>query len=336
MFNIENPTSDIQWRNLILFGKNSATYKFAFAKTLLELAEQEKTIVTLDDLAEPYSRHMLEHVKSGLNQGNNGAFIKSLREYDEGSISKSEMISSTKSNGFNNVIKAFQNISGGAIGEKFYDGKYTGLKTKLTITDELIALKDVFQFQNLEQEVEARWRLVETAWNLNIPVNNLIVEYDEIDNALFLQSSIMKRIDVSSARDSLSGYQKGRCFYCNRNYSVKRNSEDVCHVDHFLPHLNKISHMPSNINGVWNLVLACSTCNGASEKGSKVPHMTYLERLHKRNQYYITSNHPLAETIINQTGRTKGDRISFLNKHYQISLNSSIVTWKTDKLPYED
>ena len=54
MFKIENPTGDVQWRNLILFGKNSATYKFAFAKTLLEIVGQEKNTVTLDDLIDPF------------------------------------------------------------------------------------------------------------------------------------------------------------------------------------------------------------------------------------------------------------------------------------------
>ena len=335
MFKIENPSSDTQWRNLILFGKNAATYKFAFAKTLLKLVEQGKTVVTLDDLSKPYSGYMIDHLKSGLDQGNNGKFIIALKEFNSGVLGESEMLSITKSEGFKNVVTAFQNISGGSIDQKFYDGKYIGLKTQLTITDKLFHLRNSYQFDNLEQEVEARWRLVETAWNLNISANNLVVQYDDFDRQLFLQSDIMKRVDVSSARDALSGYQKGRCFYCKRNYSIKKKSENICHVDHFLPHLNKRDHMPSNINGVWNLVLACSTCNGAGEKGSKVPKIEYLNRLHERNQYYITSNHPLAETIINQTGITKDDRISFLNKHYQISFKTKSGLWKTDEFPEE-
>mgnify|MGYP006274534221 FL=1 len=34
------------WRAIILFGRNTASYKFALAKTLLELAEEDKTSVT--------------------------------------------------------------------------------------------------------------------------------------------------------------------------------------------------------------------------------------------------------------------------------------------------
>ncbi len=34
----ENDVSlETQWRSLILFGRNSATYKFAFAKSLLDI-----------------------------------------------------------------------------------------------------------------------------------------------------------------------------------------------------------------------------------------------------------------------------------------------------------
>lgn len=328
MFNIKDPSTDIQWRNLILFGKNSATYKFAFAKTLLELLEQEKTIITLDDMVEPYSKYMLEHIKSGFNQGNNGKFITSLKDFQTGSIELSELLSITKSEGFSNVIDAFQNVSGGSILKPFYKGKYTGLKTSITLTDELFTLKDAIQLTNLNQEVEARWRLVETAWNLKVSVNNLAVTYDELDGSLYIQSDQMKRVDVSNARDALSGYQKGKCFYCRNDYSLIKNSPNICHVDHFLPHIDKLYHTPANINGVWNLVLACNTCNGASEKGVKVPTDTYLNRLHNRNEHYITSKHPLAETIVNQTGNTKDDRISFLKKHYQIALDNRIVTWQ--------
>ena len=46
-----------------MFGKNSATYKFAFAKALLEQVSQEKTKISLSDLAEHFSRNVIEHLK---------------------------------------------------------------------------------------------------------------------------------------------------------------------------------------------------------------------------------------------------------------------------------
>ena len=94
-------------------------------------------------------------------------------------------------------------------------------------------------------------------------------------------------------------YQKEKCFYCRRNISIESGSKDFCHVDHFLPHTQKRQHYPANINGVWNLVLACQVCNGGAEKWNKIPDKDFLKQLHVRNEFYISSNHPLAETIIN-------------------------------------
>jgi hypothetical protein len=48
-----DPTLDAYWRAIILFGRNSASYKFALGKGLLEIAYAEKTFITLDELAEP-------------------------------------------------------------------------------------------------------------------------------------------------------------------------------------------------------------------------------------------------------------------------------------------
>ena len=52
-----------------------------------------------------------------------------------------------------------------------------------------------------------------------------------------------------------------------------------------------------------------------------------MERLFNRNEFYIISKHPLAETIINQTGRTKDLRRTFLEYQYNLALENSIVTW---------
>ncbi len=38
-FDEVNPSLESYWRSVILFGQNSATYKFALAKSLLELAD---------------------------------------------------------------------------------------------------------------------------------------------------------------------------------------------------------------------------------------------------------------------------------------------------------
>ena len=69
-FQLNDPSLESQWRAIILFGKNSATYKFAFAKSLLELANKETTRISLKDLADPFSRNILNHLKENDKQGN--------------------------------------------------------------------------------------------------------------------------------------------------------------------------------------------------------------------------------------------------------------------------
>ncbi len=151
-------------------------------------------------------------------------------------------------------------------------------------------LKESFHFQNFSQEVDARWNLVETAWNLKINPNLLEVKYDQDNSMFFLENSIMRRRDVTSVRDSLNGYQKGKCFYSFQDISINQFSQNLCDVDHFLPHINKIEHakIGSNINGVWNLVLADMSVNRS--KNARIPNKKFLSRLYNRNEFYISQS----------------------------------------------
>lgn len=332
-FQINDPSLESQWRSLILFGKNSATYKFAFAKSLLELVEKETNSISLSELARPFSRNITEHLKISDKQGNSSSssFLNSCRDFNKGLINETELLNKTKKLGFVNVVDAFQNVHGGQIPNVFYEKDYSKGNKRIIITDNLLKLKESFHFQNFEYETEARWKLVETAWNLNLNPNLLEVKYDEASSLFFLENNFMKRVDITSVRDSLNGYQKGKCFYSFHDISIIKGSSDICHVDHFLPHINKKIHSENgaNINGVWNLVLAHSSMNSMKEKGAKVPDKKYLNRLFNRNEFYISSKHPLAETIINQTGKTRKARKSFLQTQYNIALENSIVTWRS-------
>lgn len=222
----------------------------------------------------------------------------------------------------------FKTLMGGEIPDLFYEKNCSKGNKQIVIKDSLLQLKDSFHFQNFEQEVEARWNLVETAWNLKINPNLLEVKYDESASTLFLESDLMRRKDITSVRDSLNGYQKGKCFYSFQDISVNHGSPNICQVDHFLPHSNKLIHIDSgtNIDGVWNLVLADPAIN--NEKRAKIPNIKFLTRLFNRNEFYISSKHPLAETIINQTGKTKNQRKAFLQRQYDLAKDCAIVTWE--------
>lgn len=331
-FQVNDPSLESQWRALILFGKNSATYKFAFAKSLLELVDAETTRISLNQLAEPFSRNIVEHLRENDKQGNaaSSKFLNTCRDHIAGTIPKEELLVATEKLGFVNVVDAFQNVNGGSVPDLFYEKDYAQGKKDIVITDNLLRLKESFHFHNLSEEVEGRWKLVETAWNLNINPNLLEVRYDEQKSLFFIEDSQMRRTDITSVRKALNGYQKGKCFYSFKDISIVSGTESVCDVDHFLPHLNKRQHAleDANIDGVWNLVLADASVN--RKKSARVPDRKYLQRLFNRNEFYISSKHPLAETIINQTGKSKSERQSFLLRQYEIALSSSIHTWKPE------
>ena len=87
-----------------------------------------------------------------------------------------------------------------------------GQGKKIILTDEFFKLLDTPFRDNFSAETEARWNLVETAWELGVSRNLLNVHYDDHSKLFFVNSSL-RRKDVTSARDALNGYQKGKCFY---------------------------------------------------------------------------------------------------------------------------
>jgi hypothetical protein len=327
----ENDISlESQWRAIILFGKNSATYKFALGKALLQLASQETNIISIKDLSPIFVDSILQHLKQNDRQGNSSSssFLSSCRRYNNNEITYDNLIDITEKQGFVNVIDAFQNVNGDIVPNKFYEKDYSGKTKRIIITDELLKLKESVQFSNFENEVEARWSLVETAWNININPNLLEVKFDDDLQTLFLESDMMRRKVITSAKASLNGYQKGKCFYSFQDISINSGNRSLCAVDHFFPHIHKLklNRIGSNVNGIWNLVLADKFVN--IDKRAKIPELKYLERLYKRNEFYIASKHPLGETIINQTGKSAKERRSFLQQQYDLALNLSIQKWK--------
>lgn len=315
-----DPSLENYWRAIVLFGRNSATYKFALAKSLYEIHSSGKNIITLDELAEPYAKNLCERLKTHPKQitRDKSTFLDFLKSYNEGEITHNEMIKQTVRHGFVNVIDAFHNVHGQEVGSRFFidDRKATG---SIQLTDDFFRLGEMFQFGNLQNETEARWRLVETAWENNISTNLMLVEYDDPTKNLIGVTST-RRTNVTSARPALNGYQKGRCFYCFREISVVVGNNDLADVDHFFPHMLKGCDSSKPIDGVANLVLACQDCNrGGDGKFERLPSVDLLERLFNRNEYLITSHHPLRETLISQTGNSTTKRQEFLQRAYDCS-----------------
>ena len=315
----QEPTLAEYWRSVILFGNNVASYKFALAKSLLEIAPTQKTIITLDELAQPYARHICDHLKLEDKQttSSSSKFLNVCRQFNAGAIDEEELIKATIRDGFNNVIDAFHHVNKADLPQRFFSDERRSQHKGIIITDELFKLLESGELANLEQEVESRWRLVETAWSLNISRNLIQINHDE-DSQILYTINKLRRVDVTSSRDALNGYQKGKCFYCFGGISLQPGESDLADVDHFFPHKLKPYGIADPINGVWNLVLACPGCNrGVGGKFDRLPSQKLVQRLHNRNEFLIDSHHPLRETLKQQTGETEKPRNQFLAATYE-------------------
>jgi HNH endonuclease len=312
------PKLEDYWRAIILFGRNVASYKFALAKSLLELAPAGKTIITLEELSVPYAKYVTEHLKLCETQSQISKepypFLTACKNFNDGAISYDELLEQTEREGFKVVLDKFHNVGGDALPVKFYEKTRGGIQ----VTDDLFKLMDVEEFQNLPLEVESRWRLVETAWRLNISRNLIKIDYDPEEKQLFTTNeyNYYRRVNVTSCRGALNGYQKGKCFYSFAEISIESLSPNLADIDHFFPYRLKV--IIKNIDGVWNLVLASQLCNrGKNGKFGRLPDIRYLERLYQRNEFLITSHHPLRETLIQQTGNRERQRQEFLQSIYK-------------------
>lgn len=308
------PTIEEYWRSIILFGRNTATYKYALAKSLLEI-DNKSSSIKIEDLAMPFVENIVQNMEQFPKQSTSisSVFLDACKNYKEGIIDKSQMQDIAIKKGFVNVIDAFHNVNQNPIEKRFFNDDRNQSKG-IILTDEFYNLLD--NKNNLIEETSSRWNLVAGAWDLGISKNIVSVGYSETDGILYGYNQ-EKRIDITSSRGALNGYQKGHCFYCFDNISIKSKSDNLADVDHFFPH--SLDLIP-NVNGIWNLVLACKNCNrGENGKFDKIPTIKLLERLNKRNEFLISSHHPLRETLIQQTGEKSQQRIKFLQNCYNIA-----------------
>ncbi len=234
------------------------------------------------------------------------------------------LIQQTVKLGFNNVLDAFHIVNRQEVDKRFFvDERHSSTKG-IRLTDNFFKLTESGAFSSFTAETESRWRLVETAWQAGISRNLLKVEHDHENKALFTQIKD-RRVDITSSRNSLNGYQKGRCFYCFGHISTESGSSDLADVDHVIPWLAR--DLVPTINGIWNLVLACQHCNRV-EKSALLPELFFLERLHARNEYFINSHLPIKETLIQQTGATEAKRRAFLQGNYNLARSKILHIWQ--------
>jgi hypothetical protein len=109
-----NPTRDAFWRAIVLFGQNSASYKFALSKAILALAPAGRTELSLAALAGPFASAVCDHLRLAERQGTNprSRYLDACRRHLAGGLSHEGLVEATVALGFKNVIDAFHSPRG--------------------------------------------------------------------------------------------------------------------------------------------------------------------------------------------------------------------------------
>lgn len=319
------PTLDANWRAVILFGRNVASYKFALAKTLLDFADRPDERIPLLELAAPFAGHLCEHLRLVDRQttSSSSTFLEACRSHNRGELAQDKLVETTARLGFNNVLDAFHTVGTAPVPVRFFidERKSSRDGGAIRLTDALRDLATSLQGAALSEEAEARWRLVENAWALDLPRAGLAVQADAETNMLYVER--IRRVNLTGVRAALNGYQRGCCFYCSAEMPLAE-----AEVDHFFPWALKAARVMPDADSVWNLVLACRACNrGEQGKFARVPGPQLVARLNARNNWLVESHHPLRETIMLQTGQATEQRASFLDSRQQLALSHLIHQW---------
>ena len=200
---------------MVLFGRNVASYKFALAKALLRMADRGDDRVRLDEVAVPFARHLCEHLARVDRQATSRSsrFLDACRAFNRGELPEGRLVEATVRLGFANVIDAFHVVGNGPVPARFFlDERVGNGAPALRLTDDLRRLAASVHGAELPEEAEARWRLVETAWALDLPRAGAMVRADATQGLLYVERA--RRVDLTGVRPALNGYQRGRCFYC--------------------------------------------------------------------------------------------------------------------------
>jgi hypothetical protein len=290
------------WRCIILYGLNAATYKMALAQVLLRFSSEGATSVPWTALAEAFLdayQHRLRRSDALPQQGTRGrrtVLERAFRELTSNRISRDEAINLVATEGLTDVVPRFQSIGRDQdlIGGRFYDFSFG---EKLTLKDPLF-LAAAGRLDELQQEIEARWSLLEGAFAIS--QENWALANDLRET--YLRAG-HKRRSLTGNIPFLEGYQGNVCFYCG----VQMVEGDV-HVDHVLPR-QALQH-----DEAWNLVLAHGLCN--MRKSDRLVGAHHLEKLRQRNENIVGSSHPWRRKIIDVLGATPMERWQKLRGHH--------------------
>ncbi|UPL48522.1 HNH endonuclease [Hymenobacter sublimis] len=297
-------TDEDYWSAIVLYGLNSATYKMALGKTLLDLGEQGGEVVPWEVLARAYFDNYTSRLTGPTvlpQQGNPTRLTimeRIVRRYQQGSLEYSQAIVEVAATSFSDVIPRFQTIVNNKelARNKFYHFRHG---KSLTLTDSLLTLVQSTQVTAFRNQLDSRWNLLEGAFQMTR--DHSLLSNDTRD--IYLVNGY-QRTNLTSNIPFLEGYQGNTCFYCGEPIP----DGDV-HIDHVLPR-QVLLH-----DEIWNLVLSHSYCN--TSKSDKLVGEHYISKLIQRNENVMGSNHPWKARIERELGSTSVQRAKKLRWHYE-------------------
>lgn len=326
-FQDATPTPAGDWRHIVRFGRNVASYKFALGQALLDLAARQQTFVPLPDLAVPYATGLRQHLQAEDRQSTSAQsqFLDACRARNRGEVDDTRLTEVTVRLGFSNVIDAFHVSRGGKPTQTRFFVDERASRQGITLTDDLLELANGLQATVLPREVDARWNLVQMSWGLRLGTRLVSFEMAPDEEAVDLYAPArLRRGPITGVRAALSGYQDGRCAYCHAEFTDIGTSRVA--VDHVLPFvLMSRGWQDGDLHQVWNLVLACYVCNSA--KRDLPPAKDWMPWLNERGESLIASHHPLRETLISQLGPDPGTRLQTLSRRYRAAMDIMRHSW---------
>lgn len=322
----DDPTPRTSWRQAILMGANTRTYKFPLGAALLEVANSGRDAVPLIELASTYATRLINRAgdypqASSSLELSDTDFLSVLAKEREASLAAgapTEALVDAAARSIPGMVMAkFHNLPGeGEVAHRFYtiEGRGAGRLVRLTPDMMAVGMQDT---RVLNEEIDARWRIVEASFDAQIG-RALVGRGVELDLETGQLVAPVRRVPLTSIRASVVGFQKNRCFYCREALPDLFGPE--VHVDHVFPFhwMGTGSWRGPHLDRVWNLVLACASCN--LRKSGRNPTNNEIRHLMERNDAIAESPHPLSRTLAITMGGAKSSdqRTTFVGEVYKL------------------
>ncbi len=298
----QEPTARTAWRQAILMGMNTRTYKFALGQALLEFAHAGDDAPLLSEVAARYAWHLTVHAENYPQARNTGLresdFLSVLSQESAATLSTGtppeRLVVAAVSSMPSMVMDKFHNLrDSGTVAHRFYELSGTGPQRRVILTEALRSLDGADAAQVLTPELQARWAIVEASFDAEIGPG-LVSTGLYVDREQGVALDRRRRRGVAALRPALSGFQHGRCLYC---HVTLESLDRTAHVEHVFPFhwMNRLAWNGPDLDSLWNLVLLCPDCNG--KKLGDRPSEAQVQALIDRNDAILRSPHPLKRTL---------------------------------------